>query len=323
MKIIYCLFLICALMISACSAAPSAVSILPTIQIAPQTETSTPTSTFTPVPTLIPTETITLTPLPPLVSFSPILFRRYVDRYYSFQVLGGFQDGTWITDSETYKRLKFDQPYDVYGLNGFIDAVEVEDYFGVVGATSVEIEPYCGAHYISSNLGGESQILFGFAKGWNVTLRPFMETAVDTPVYQQAVAEWLTSQGIAQPDVQITRILRTDIEGDGMDEIFISATRFKDPSTPLTEFGDYSIVIMRKISGSEVVTIPLAVDVYHSAQPEPNYPYTYLLSSFIDLNQDGYLEVVLDVTRWEGTGTIVYEVKGLSTIQVIKEICAE
>jgi hypothetical protein len=324
MKIKYCLFLVCILTISACGA-PSAAPILPTIQISPQTEAFAPTPTFTPpsTPTFKPTATLTLTPPPPLVSFSPILFRRYVDRYYSFQVLGGFQDGAWITDSESYNQMHFEKPYDVYGLNGFIDVVEMEDYFGVVGATSVEIEPYCGAYYISSNLGGESQILFGFVQGWNVTIRPFTEIAVDTPIYQQAVAEWLISQGIAQPDVQITRILRTDIEGDGADEVFISATRFKNPLTPLTEIGDYSIVLMRKVSGSGVVTVPLATDVYYSVQPEPMYPYTYLLSSFMDLNQDGNLEVILDVARWEGSGIIIYEVKDRAILQTIKEICSE
>jgi hypothetical protein len=319
MKTIRCLIFVCALMISACGA-PSVTPILPVIQTSSQPMTFTPTLTFspTPFPTLTLTATATLTPLPPpLSSFSPILYRQYVDRYYSFQVLGGIQNGEWVTDEIAMQQIQFDKTYNVYGLEGFIGGMNI-----VNDTTSLD-PPFCGTYYVGSDMSQNLDPLFGFVQGWDVTIRPFTEIAVDTPVYQQAVAEWLISQGIAQPEVKITRILRTDIEGDGIDEVFIAATRFISYSMPVTEMGDYSIILMRKVQGNEVVTIPLAADVYHSLQSEPTYPYTYALAGFFDLNQDANLEVILKVNRWEGGGIIVYEVKDKNTLQVLTEICAE
>ena len=39
-------------------------------------------------------------------------------------------------------------------------------------------------------------------------------------------------------------------------------------------------------------------------------------ANFIDLNQDGILEVVIDIQRWEVDGAAVFQVKGQDIIRV-------
>jgi len=72
---------------------------------------------------------------------------------------------------------------------------------------------------------------------------------------------------------------------------------------------------MRKVVGNDAVTIPIVGDVYHSQEPEITYPLTYSLANFIDLNQDGNLEVVVDIRKWEKFGAIIYQIDGQDVIQ--------
>lgn len=260
-----------------------------------------------------------LDPSIPKPIFSPILYRQYADRYYSYELLGGYQNGVWLNDEETLSLIEYERLVDVY-----------EQPVGWFGNTTIhdvaELDPpVCGRYYIGSDLLDTSGWQFAFYQGWQVTLRPWQEIPTDSETYQTAVEDWLSLHGFSDPQVQISRILRVDLEGDGIDEVFISAAYFKtpNPQSPLAEFGDYSIVLMRKVFGNAVVTIPIIADLYHNTRPEPVFPFTFTLNGFLDLNQDGNLEVILDVTRWEGGGMVVYEVKDGNIIQVISEICME
>jgi hypothetical protein len=164
--------------------------------------------------------------------------------------------------------------------------------------------------------------LVGVAQGWQVTQKAPEELLVGDDFYQKEVMVWLKDQGVVMPQVGGIRVFRIDIEGDGVDEIFISATHL-DESQHLTKLGDYSIVLMRKVAGNDVVTVLLAGDVYHSQSPEITYPRTYSPGSFIDLDQDGILEVIVDIQRWEGFGAIVFRVNERSVTQLLRAECPQ
>lgn len=274
------------------------------------------------LPTLpaLPEPSPTATSVPPLLSFSPILFREGgADRYYSFQLLGGYLDGNWLDDDATFVRMAFRQPHDLYTPDGYLGVFRPYDVTEEAGPF------YHGLTLVGSDFSQSYPLLFGFSQGWRVTSRPIQDLDIATDLYRQAARDWLQAQGLADPNVQIQRIARVDLEGDGVDEVFIAATYFKTPNplSPLVELGDYSIVLLRKVSGNEVLTLPLAADVYHNARAEAGYPLTYKLLTFLDLNQDGVLEIILYVTRWEGSGVIVCELKNGTVIQVLREVAAE
>jgi hypothetical protein len=58
-------------------------------------------------------------------------------------------------------------------------------------------------------------------------------------------------------------------------------------------------------------------DVYHSQELEITYPTTYSLMNFIDLNQDGVLEVIVDTQKWENISARIYQIKGQDVIQAL------
>ena len=264
-----------------------------------------------------PTATAISSPVPAPLDFSPILYRRSLSRYFEFQLIGGVQNERWLSADEITEYVQPGQAYDIYALDGFAGEASLVDY-GFFMEPSV-----CGVYYLGSDFDLDVPGLIGVARDWNVTSRPSQDLPVDTPVYQQAVENWLVSQGLSGPDVRITRVLRVDIEGDDVDEVFINASRFLDETGHSTEAGDYSFLLMRKVAGDSVVTVPVVADVYDSPTPELTFPFTYSLVNVLDLNGDGILEVMIEVIRWEGEGVMIYQVDGVSVTQALMSVCAE
>ena len=140
--------------------------------------------------------------------------------------------------------------------------------------------------------------MIGLAAPWNAL--PRKPVIVDAPqsVYVEAVRDFLKSRGIEDPQIRITRILHVDLDGDGEEEVLISATNYftEDKSdhsgAPLPEApidsprpGSYSIVILRRVVDGKVQTKLVAGEVY--AKPdESTPPNVYNLAAVLDLNGD-------------------------------------
>jgi hypothetical protein len=134
------------------------------------------------------------------------------------------------------------------------------------------------------------------------------------------VADWLESEGVSSPQIDAMQVYRVDIEDDGTEEVFISATHLDD-SGHTTKAGDYSIILMRQVVGNEAVTRLVVGDVYRSEELEITFPLTYSLANLIDLNQDGRLEIVVDIQKWEGFGARVFQIDGQDVIQTLGAEC--
>jgi hypothetical protein len=276
----------------------------------------TPTSVSLPVeptlaatsPTEFPTLEFTPTALSMPSDFSPILYGLKYDANTFFILLGGVQGGTWLAADQaaTYIVQPQGWEYDVYPL--------AKQNFQVHGHQP-EFSPPNHEYFIGTDITIAEFGMVGVAQGWPVLKRDVQELSSDNELYQSAVLDWLASEGISQPQLGTLRIYRVDIEGDGVDEIFINATHLDD-TQHTTKSGDYSVILMRKVAGNDAVTLPIVGDVYHSQEAEITFPQAYSLGNFMDLNQDGVLEVVVDIQRWEGDGAAIYQINGQEITQV-------
>jgi hypothetical protein len=279
-----------------------APSSTPTAQELTSTPTSTPLSTFTPSP--LPTFTPAGMEMPP--NFSPILYGQKYDANTFFILLGGVEGSEWLTPDQTVARFAGASEYSVYTF--------ANQNFEIHGNTP-ELSPPNQSYFIGTDGTFNEFGMVGVAQGWPALQRDTQELSSDIEIYQQVVLDWLNAQGVSAPQLDVLRIFRVDIEDDGVDEIFINSTHL-DESQHTTKAGDYSIILMRKVVGNDAVTLPIVGDVYDSQELEVTFPQTYSLANFIDLNQDGVLEVVVDVQKWEGDGAIVYQIDG----QEIREL---
>ncbi|GIV97509.1 MAG: hypothetical protein KatS3mg057_2166 [Herpetosiphonaceae bacterium] len=234
-------------------------------------------------------------PLYPIVALS---------NYFS-AVLGGSQNGAWIDSILTAASLTGDETYRLYALDGAIGTAKgsrTEDPL-VAGPCEMlrplELEP-----------APPKYAVIALAADWDALPRIPEQLPVDSEIYRQAVADLLATQGIEQPDVHITKILRTDLEGDGVDEVLINATRLIGGAPlPQAAAGDYSLVALRRVAGSEVETITVAAE-YHFEDQQPAAPSEFVLDGVFDLNGDGTLEIIISHAYYEGGGISAYAIDG-------------
>jgi hypothetical protein len=269
----------------------------------------TPADTLMPLPTIsFPTATLAGPPLSD-GTFSPVLYAS--KDMTSFLLVGGVKkDRGWLSGADASSYLDPETSYDFFSPNRFIQ---------VPGSTT-ERSLTCEDYFMHSSVAMPESMV-GVANGWIPQRRAIRDLATDDPAYVQAVSKWFQSQGNSPTEIHVTRILQADMEGDGVDEILLSASYFKDASGHMTETGDYSIVLMRKVIGNNVLTIPLVKEYYVSDTPEISFPNTYSLADALDLNRDGTLEVIVSVSRWEGWGAIVYRVDAQNVREVMRAIC--
>lgn len=270
------------------------------------------TATPPPLPTFPPltTPAVALSPLPE-GTFSPVL---YAARNGSaFLLVGGIkEDRGWLSGADASAYVNSEANYDFFSPSASTQA----------GGGAFEFSPTCRNYFMRPSAVLPDRMV-GVASAWISEKRVTRELSTDDPSYIQAVHEWFKSQGNSPTEIHITRILQVDIEGDGINEVLLSAAYFKDVSGHMTETDDYSVVLMRKVIGDQVRTIPLVQDYYVSSVPavELSYPKTYTLVDALDLNHDGTLEVIVEVSRWEGGGAIVYRVDGQNVREVMRAIC--
>jgi len=275
------------------------------------------TSTFTPLPAASYTPTPTNNPVlaitKPIISKPAAIIARVEGGVNSFILVGGTKNGNWISAAEVAEIADFDTEYQLY------TAFEFQDW---ITGQKPEHEPICDQHFVSINQISTNQSAFGITGEWSVLPRTPLEQSPDTEIYLQAVAAWQVEQAPSQPIAAVKKIWRVDVEGDGTDEVFINATRFAEPTGHNVEPRDYSVVLMRTVIGSDVTTVELVGDYY--SEPVMNqFPLAYNLEFIGDLNGDGQMEVVVGVSRWEGSGVMVFEIDGADVQLVLSVMCSQ
>jgi FG-GAP repeat len=223
-------------------------------------------------------------------------------------LFGATADEKWMKSEEAANALADEITYRIYGLTqsfgetkGGKPKPSAEDVCSDVLTVSLSPKPDKGA--------------IALAAPWNALPRKPQVTDTTQQVYVDAVRDFLKTKGIDKPKVKIENIIRVDLDGDGEEEVLISATNYfqKKESVPMrSPAGSYSMVLLRRVVAGNVETQLVEGEFYPKAYKVSddnasfNAPNAYKVIAVLDLDGDGKMEVVVASNYYEGEATTVY-----------------
>lgn len=208
-------------------------------------------------------------------------------------LLGGVADGRLVDPESAAKGMRGGERYTLFGVTGRAGqatgtrpASAPDDVCQDMQALELSPLPP-GAPLVA--VGGAAARL-------PAKLEPLGTTQ---PVYRQAMADLLRAEGIDKPELRLTRVIRTDFEGDGTDEVILEATRHAGGAGAAPAEGDYSVIAVRRLVGGQVRTQVLAKEI-HAPAGEFGTPTSYVVVGVVDLDGDGVAELVTQDQYYEG-----------------------
>lgn len=224
-------------------------------------------------------------------------------------LLGGVQNGKWITSTKFSAKMPLEKEFVLVGWKGVEEG-------GVTLGRKGEIEDVCPDFVrMQFELEQDHGVAIGSDAKWNPVPRPLRVIDTKGPTYRTVVVNFLKRKGIARPVVSIKEAFRVDLEGDGVDEVILSATHYKEGLASNAHPGDYSFVIVRKAVG-KVVTDHLLRGDFITKRVEFGAPSEHHVSAIADLNGDGTMEIVLRGMYYEGDFAGAYEMKNGKPVQI-------
>src|SRR6266550_1215251 len=239
-------------------------------------------------------------------------------------LFGAISDGKWIKADETAKLIGDETTYRVYGLTQALGDAKGDK-------PKSEGEPCEETLAVSLSPKTEKGVI-AIAAPWNALPRKPQVTDPTQKAYVEAVRDFLKTKGIEQAEVKIESILRVDLDGDGEEEVLISATNYfrKDESVPMrSPAASYSMVLLRRVVAGKVETQLVEGEFHPKAYPGKgtdddasfDAPNAYKVIAVLDLDGDGKMEIVVRSDYYEGGATTIYRCNPKKVEELLSVAC--
>jgi hypothetical protein len=228
---------------------------------------------------------------------------------------GSSAEGKWVKAEKAAKSMKGRTSFRVFGLT--------QEVGKATGGKPKSVEEVCADTLTVSLSSQPEDGVIALSAPWNALPRKPRIADPTQQVYIDATREFLEARRVSDPKVRITRILRVDLDGDGEDEVLLSATNYftKDGGVPMDTpaRGSYSIVLLRRVVAGKVQTELVAGELYPKDESSP--PNVYEVPAVLDLNGDGKLEIIVHSQYYEGAETTIYDCSGEKCKAVLSVSC--
>jgi len=222
-------------------------------------------------------------------------------------LIGGLSTTTWKDAQELSKEVPAGLTYRGYPIQG--------EPATTVGKAPVPEDP--GEFpYIAFNPELKDDLI-AFAAPWVAAVRPVQVTATTQETYLKLTRLTLQANKLPNGKPRLTQVLRVDLDGDGVEEVLLSATSREEYPQPDAAANDYSFVMLRQVEGKEVRNTLLTGEFY-PVKKEFNAPNKYAVAGVLDLNGDGVMEILVSYDYYEGGGVIVLGLKDGKPVELFQ-----
>lgn len=226
-------------------------------------------------------------------------------------LIGGMVNGKWMDASVVAPKLTGGEKYRLYTLTARTGEG--------VGTKPKVMADYCSDTMeieLSPRSTNGTEVL-AVGGEWNAMPRSPQLLDKNGPVYRAAVADILRSKRFVKPRINIAQVLRVDLDGDGRDEVLVSASYYTDgmnndagPMATRPKSGDYSFVLLRRLIRGKLRNIIIDGEFYPAIKADTGPPNQYIVSAVGDVDGDGIMEVIVRSDYYEGGSSTIYSVKG-------------
>ena len=230
-------------------------------------------------------------------------------------LLGGVQNGKWLPPAKVAPSIKQKAEFALVGWNG------VEEGGVSLAEIVPDVDGICEEYWsFNFELEMKEGVGLGTNAKWNPSPRKAAIIPSDNKTYRAVVADFLKTKGIRNPVVSIKQIYRIDLEGDGTDEVLISAAHYPKGMYETQSTGDYSFTLLRKVAGKQATNHLLEGEFFPGRVPKNHWPpNVYEFSGVADLNGDGVMEIIVSSQYYEGGTSGVFQIKNRKPVE-IKEL---
>lgn len=159
---------------------------------------------------------------------------------------------------------------------------------------------------------------------WDLRPHRIELLSTDNKNYEEETKKLLDGTEAKTNGAELVQVIRTDLEGDGIIEVIITAERISDRNLLGSKTGEFSIVFLRKVINDEVQTAILHefVAVNEGGDFEGFMAPAYV-TAIADLNGDGKMEIAMDSFYYEGSSTTIFEYvnNDLGPVAVLRTGC--
>ncbi len=250
-----------------------------------------------------------------------------VGEVHSGYLLGGASGGSWMEADIAKENVSSGITFKTYTLEGPIRRAAVKAKL-VPG--SEPCPETVRLDFASDD--ARSKPVLAVSCPWNPAPRKNKVCEPANKTYRKAAAEVLKAAGTTGMQVRVNQILRVDLDGDGEEEVIVSANTF--PTAPPDDDhpeikplpthapdGFHSLVFVRRLVGEVVQTTVLVQEIARPKKGRAAMPVTNEIVAVLDLNGDGRMEIVTYGRYYEGDWFDVFDIEGLAARKVLTVGC--
>lgn len=233
---------------------------------------------------------------------------------FSCYLLGGWSKGAWLSDKAAASLLRGGDPYRFYSLAGELGRA--------LGNPPQAMDTPCQdtLEVTFANPPRIQSDVVAVRASFNPLPRKPKVLSTEQQVYKDATAAILREKGIAEPQVRLTQVIRVDLDGDGTEEVLVSATHYARGLSSRASPGDYSLVFLRRLLNGRLLTRVIEGDFFPKGL-KFGAAGEHRVAAVLDLNGDGVMEIVLIGRYYEGDWVAAYRLEGDKVVKIFTTGC--